>query len=174
MAAARFSNDVLEMFYGSLSQEENRRQKRPIDFNLERNNFNGWLRSWKINVPEDYPSRGDLLQFAPNTKTRFTTSIDNEMASLGSIKTKFGLLAKFTIFRNEQIQYMEHCFAQRDNEIFNRNNEESINTAFNRFIDEIKGEIEAWSQRGSGWVLEGILAVYVNVAVSWRKLYAPA
>ena len=61
MAAARFSNDVLEMFYGSLSQEENRRQKRPIDFNLERNNFNGWLRSWKINVPDDYPSRGDLL-----------------------------------------------------------------------------------------------------------------
>lgn len=129
MAAAIFSNDVLEMFYESLSQEENRRQKRPIeptriardryiDFNLERNNFNGWLRSWKINVPEDYPSRGDLLQFARNTKTRFTTLIDNDMASLGSIKTKFGLLAKFTILRNEQIQYMEHYLTQRDNEIF--------------------------------------------------------
>ena len=31
MAAARFSNDVLERFYGPLSQEENRRQKKPIE-----------------------------------------------------------------------------------------------------------------------------------------------
>ena len=31
MAAARFSSDLLEMFYGSLVlQEENQRQKRPI------------------------------------------------------------------------------------------------------------------------------------------------
>lgn len=28
---------------------------------------------------------------------------------------------------------------------------------------EVKGEIEAWSQRRSGCVIEGILAVFVNV-----------
>lgn len=94
MAAARISTDVLEMFYGPISQEENRRQKGPfeparivrdryIDFNLQRNNFNGRLRSWKLNVPEDYPSRGDLLQFTQNTKTRFTNFIENEIATLG-------------------------------------------------------------------------------------------
>ena len=95
---------------------------------------------------------------------------ENEIASLGSIKTKFVLLAKFSTFRNEQTQYMEHYFAQRDNEIFNRNNEETINTAFNRFVDEVKGQIEAWSQREFGWVLEGIVAAYVNVA---RSRYGP-
>ena len=93
------------------------------------------------------------MQFAGNTKTRFTNFTENEIASLGSIKTKFALLAKFSTFRNEQTQYMEHYFVQRDNEIFNRNNEETINTAFYRFVDEVKGQIEAWSQRESGWVL---------------------
>ena len=39
-----------------------------------------------------------------------------------------------------------------------------INDVFNRFIDRAKGEIEAWSQRGSGWVMEGILDAFVNVA----------
>jgi len=39
-----------------------------------------------------------------------------------------------------------------------------INDAFNRFIDQVKDERDAWSQRGSGWAIEGILAAFVNVA----------
>jgi len=59
---------------------------------------------------------------------------------------------------------MEHYFAHRGNEVFNRNNDASINTTFNRFIDELKGEIEAWCQMGSGWVIEGIVAANDNIA----------
>jgi len=81
MAAGRFSFEVLEMFYGPIPQEVNRRQKRPIapervaretyiDFELNRNNFNGWLRSWKMDIPEGYPFRSGLLQFAQKTKTK--------------------------------------------------------------------------------------------------------
>ena len=52
MAAANFSRDVLEMFYGSI--EENRRLRPPIspnirgEFEIVRNNFNDWLRVWKM------------------------------------------------------------------------------------------------------------------------------
>ena len=106
MAASRISTDALEMFYGPISQEENRRQKRPIE-----------------------PAR---------------------------------------IVRDRYIDF--NLERKRDNEIFNRNNEETINTAFNRFVDEVKGQIEAWSQREFGWVLEGIVAAYVNVA---RSRYGP-
>ena len=61
MAASRFSSDVLQLFCGSILQEENRRQNRNIelarvakerciDFYLARNDFNGWLRSSKMDV----------------------------------------------------------------------------------------------------------------------------
>jgi len=60
---------------------------------------------------------------------------------------------------------MEHYFPQRGNEVFNRNNEALVNITFNCFIDEVKGKIAAWSQRGSGWVIEGIVAAHVNVAL---------
>lgn len=40
----------------------------------------------------------------------------------------------------------------------------TVNDVFNCFIDQVKGEIEVWSERGSGWVVEGILAAFVNVA----------
>lgn len=32
------------------------------------------------------------------------------------------------------------------------------------FIDAAKGEIENWSQRGSGWEIEEITILYINVA----------
>ena len=34
----------------------------------------------------------------------------------------------------------------------------------NQFLDEVKGEIEAWSQRGSGWVVDEILEAFINIA----------
>ena len=71
MAAARYSSDVLEMFYGPISQEENARteppsipRRRDFDFILERNNFDEWLRIWKMTVPFASKFKADLMKFA--------------------------------------------------------------------------------------------------------------
>jgi len=97
-------------------------------------------------------------------KTEFTNLVKNEVSRLRSIKAQFGLLVKFSINRNGETQHMEHFFKQRDPAIFNRNNEATIEDTFNRFADQAKGEIEAWSKRGSGWVIDGISAAFVNLA----------
>jgi len=59
---------------------------------------------------------------------------------------------------------MEHYLKRKDPVIINRNNKAMINDDFNRFIDQVKGGIEVWSQRGSGWAIGGVLASLVNVA----------
>ena len=59
---------------------------------------------------------------------------------------------------------MEHYFKQKDPTVFNRNNVTAVNSVFHGFINEVKGKIEAWSQRGSGWVVEGVLEAFINVA----------
>lgn len=104
---------------------------------------------------ENEHSRGLSIQwrssaFCTKKKTGFTNLIENEIARLGSIKTQFCLEVRFSIVIDGDRHVMEHYFYQRDCAIFNRNNEATINDIFNCFIDEVKGEIEAWSQRGSG------------------------
>ena len=53
MAAANFSRDVLEMFYGSIPQDVQKQLMLPIrparrfDFEIVRNNFGEWLCVWK-------------------------------------------------------------------------------------------------------------------------------
>ena len=73
MAAANFSRDVHEMFYGPIPNEENQRLRAPIrptrrlDFEIVRvrNNFNQWLSVWKMSVPG---GNRDLLDFFPKNK----------------------------------------------------------------------------------------------------------
>ena len=70
----------------------------------------------------------------------------------------------FSIIRNNKRQTMEHYFQENQPHIFNRHSQAQIKIEFDRFVETMKGEIEAWSARGSGWVLERIMVVYVNVA----------
>ena len=48
--------------------------------------------------------------------------------------------------------------------ILNEHNMDIIKPLLNQFIDDVKGEIEAWSERGSGWIMDKILEAYINVA----------
>ena len=113
MAVAHFSRDVREMFYGSISNEDQQRlippirPKRRLDFEIERNNFNDWLRVWKIRVPG---GNSDLLKFFQKTQNRFIDVCEHEVAALNSVKIQFGLLVRFYMNRDEEVQHMEHYF----------------------------------------------------------------
>ena len=77
MAAARFSSNVLQMFYGPITREQNRNLPQPLEpelvvlyevFNISQNNFQEWLRVWIMIVSKTNPNNKDLLMFARNNK----------------------------------------------------------------------------------------------------------
>ena len=106
----------------------------------------------------------DLLNFFQKTKNRFIEVCENEVRNLKSVKINFSLLVRFSDKRGEEVKQMEHYFYQRQPLILNEHNMDTLSYLLNQFIDEVKGEIEAWSQRGSGWVIDEILEAYINVA----------
>lgn len=63
---------------------------------------------------------------------------------------KKSLDVKVSINRGVRKEEMKYFFKQREPAIFNTNNVATVSDVFHRTIDEFKGEIEAWSQRGSG------------------------
>ena len=154
MAAANFSRDVLEMFYGPI--EESQRLIAPIrptimgEFEIVRNNFDQWLRVWKMQVTKN---NKDLFKFFQKTKTSFI-----------SVKIQFSLLVKFHMKRDGKMEEMEHYFNRMRPVILNEHNMDTLNQVLNQFVHEVKGEIEAWSERGSGWIMDKILKVFINVA----------
>ena len=99
----------------------------------------------------------DLLKFYQKTKTGFINVCVNEIETLKSVKIQFVLLVRFSMIRDEEVQKMEHYFDRMQPIILNENN---IGT----FIAQVKGGIDAWSQRGSGWVMDEIFEAFINVA----------
>ena len=111
-------------------------------------------RKWRSH-PAGYPHKGGFLEFARKTKARFPNLIENEIASLRSIKTQFGLLVKFSIIRDNETILGPLFLSDRPTSIFNKNYEATIEDMF-----------IPWSQSGSGWVIEVFsLEAFLNVAV---------
>ena len=165
MASANFSRDVLEMFYGQ--NEENRRLRRPlrpkrmINFVLNRNDFNHWLRVCKMEIRR---GNKDLFRFFQNNKDEFIDICQQEVDDLKSAKIQFVLNVRFHIDRNGRIERMDHYFNKMQPIILNEDNINGLNNFLNQFVDEVKGEIEYWSEKGSGWVVDEILDAFINVA----------
>ena len=88
----------------------------------------------------------------------------NEVETLKSVKIQFSLLVRFHMTRDEKLQQMDHYFNWMQPVILNEHNMDTLNHLLNQFIGEVKGEIEAWSERGSGWIMDKILEAFINVA----------
>ena len=165
MAAANVSRDVLEMFYGPI--EENQRLIAPIrptlrgEFEIVRNNFNERLRVWKMQVTKN---NKDLFKFFQKTKNSFTNVCTNEVENMKTVKIQFSLLVRFYMIRDEKVEEMNHYFNRMQPVILNEHNIDILKPLLNQFIDEVKGQIEAWSERGSGWIMDKILEAFINVA----------
>ena len=146
MAAARYSTDVLQMFYGPIQDEENRNLPQPLQpddrFLLSQSNFEEWLRVWRMDVSKENPNNKDLLMFARENKAKFTDLVEQETQKLKSVKVSFGLQVKFSIERNGKTQHMQHYFRENEPHVFNKNDGELIKQEFDKFIERTKGEIE--------------------------------
>ena len=165
MAAKNFSRDVLEMFYGHI--EGKQRLPKPIsptktgDFENVRNNFNHWLRVWKMPVTKN---NNDLFKFFQKTKNSFINVCEKEVEAMKSAKIQFSLNVAFHINRDEKEEKMNHYFNRMQPVILNQHNKDIIKPLLNQFVEQVKGEIEAWSERGSAWIMDEILEAYINVA----------
>ena len=100
-------------------------RERYIGFLNHLSNFGEWPRVWKMNVSQNYPYKADLLTFANRTQSRFFNLAENKIDDLGSVKLQFGTW---------------NTILSKTNLIFST---ETIRKEFNRFIDQVEGEIEA-------------------------------
>ena len=117
-------------------------------------------------VSETNPYNKDLFEFARATKESFTNLIKRELKELKNIKVSLEMKVKFKKEEEEeQTQYMEQYFRENEPQVFNANDDENeIEEYFDNIFEIINGKIEAWVSEGSGWEVEKIELVYVNVA----------
>ena len=85
------------------------------------------------------------------------------MKALKNVKVQFGLNVRFYNNINGEVEYMTHYFNRMQPVILTEYNMDTLNYTLNQHVDEVRGEIEAWSERGSGWVIDEIIEAYINI-----------
>ena len=109
--------------------------------------------------------------FAQNTmKAKAANVLRDETEQLGSIKASFGMEVHFRRERRGENGKMvedkqRHYFKEDQPHVFTKTNfKQTFEARFNEFVDRVLGEIDNWSERGSGWEVEEITIAYVKVA----------
>ena len=107
-----------------------------------------------------------FLSLQEQQKKSFTDLIKRELKELKNIKVSLEMKVKFKKEEEEeQTQYMEQYFRENEPQVFNANDDENeIEEYFDNIFEIIIGKIEARVAEGSGWEVEKIELVYVNVA----------
>jgi len=81
------------------------------------------------------PMQSRPSDFCKQNTIKIFNLVENKLDDLGSVKLQFGTWN--TILSKTSLMFLT----------------ETIRKEFNRFIDQVEGGIEAWSRRGSGWIL---------------------
>ena len=88
IAAARYSSDILQMFYGPITREKNRNQRQPLQpqkvllydgFIISQRNFQERLRVWRMDVSKENPNNKDL---ARENRAKFIDLVEQEIQKL--------------------------------------------------------------------------------------------
>lgn len=145
--------------------------RRPESFQVSQNDFQDWIRVWRMDVSPDNPNTTDIYGFSEVTmKENARKALEQEIEKLGNVKASFGLEVYFRReTQNEKGEWEEqtqrHYFKEEDPHVFTKSNfNEAFDREFDDFIDRIRGEIENWLEQRSGWDISHISIAYVNKA----------
>ena len=160
MAAARYSNDVLQQFYGRIPRNVNRNIPNPINpesvlrydqFKVSQNNFQGWLNVWRMDMSPNNPKNRNIEEFEKNYKEKLKNIIVNNIVKYGSKKINLATNANFSKQKvTGKTENMSHFFQEKQPKVYTEVNEEKIKKDLNILFDKVKEEIIDWSKKGSG------------------------
>jgi len=97
MAAARYSQDVLEEFFGEIPRRESERMREPLiprpnqldEFVLNRNDFGETLREWRMSNDLTNPRNRDIHLFERDKMEKVVNLVQSEIQRLGNIRLSF-------------------------------------------------------------------------------------
>lgn len=115
-----------------------------------------FLKGYEMNVPLDHPTENDPKTFFEEVKAKIHRVLTDELASLGGLKYQLGLrvLLSKDLVRDTPTFYHSQIPLTNQDEI-------SLNDPFNVIIERL----ESWLHNGSGWTIERIENLWLNIAM---------
>ena len=117
-----------------------------------------FLRGWQIDIPEGHPSGVDVRAFMQEVEPQIHYKLEEEILALNGVK--FQLALKVQIWKDNPdgtdpvLRHKQEARLQAS----------EINEDLNRAIPYLLELLEKWTQRGSGWVVDRVQTLWLDIA----------
>ena len=139
--------DFLHMFNEQAPPPKEKVGSRLNKFWLRETELKDQLRLWRKDVTKENPDNKDLLTYLKSSKQEKIDLIKKDIAKFGAMKVTFGTLVNFKRERNGEIQTKRQWFHEKEPHLFTRANEHEIGEKYDKYIEDIMGQVKAWNSK---------------------------
>ena len=123
--------------------------------------YHDWLSSYHLDVPNNIANK-DLIIFNAVILPELLRVIKEESEQLGPLKFKYTIVANIKKLTNEG-EVHETCYLHQEAPILsNAFNQKDVERKLKARINELKEKLAEWTERGSGWIYNGLKSVYLD------------
>ena len=122
----------------------------------------GFLRGWQMEVPEQHPHGADPRVFLEKVEPQIHTKLEEEIKALNGVKFQPAL--KVQLRKNNpdgSEEYTDPVLRHKQEAILQKR---EINETLNQAFPRIQEILEKWTQRGSGWVVDRVQTLWLDIA----------
>ncbi|MEW8444567.1 MAG: hypothetical protein AB2661_11820, partial [Candidatus Thiodiazotropha sp.] len=143
-----YQQEILEVF-----EEE---QRHELVFYRTPWVIGSFLRGWQMDISEGHPSGVDVRAFMQEVEPRIHDKLEEEILALNGIKFQLALRV--------QLRKDNPDGSEEYTDPVLRHKQEALLQALNKAILHLVELLEKWTQRGSGWVVDRVQTLWLDIA----------
>ena len=121
-----------------------------------------FLRGWQFNVPEGHSLEIDPRAFFESVRPQIHSKLEEELQALHGLKFQLALKVLLSKDAGDGINELVSPVLRHKQEVLLQVNE--IDETINKAIPRILEFLEKWTQRGSGWVVDRVEPLWLDIA----------
>ena len=121
-----------------------------------------FLRGWQMNVPEGHPQGADPMSFLEGVEPQIHKKLEEELKTLNGVKFQLALKVRLRKDNPDgSEEYTDPVLRHKQEALLQ---ESEIKGALNEAFQRVLETLEKWTQRGSGWVVDRVETLWLDIA----------
>ena len=121
-----------------------------------------FLRDWQMDIPEGHPSGVDVRAFLQEVEPQIHDKLEEEILALNGIMFQLALNVQLRKDNPDGSEEYTNPVLRHKQEALLQASE--INEDLNKAIPHLLELLEKWTQRGSGWVVDRVQTLWLDIA----------
>ena len=124
-----------------------------------------FLRGWQMDVPQGHPLGADPLTFLEVVRPQIRQKLTEEILAIKGVKFQLALKIQFRKDRPDGgEEYTDPVIRHKQETLLQAVGTAEINEVLDKAFPHILETLEKWTQRGSGWVVDHVSTLWLDIA----------